>query len=99
MKQKLFTLLLALLASAGTIFAESGTCGDNLTWNLTDGVLTISGTGPMTNYSNPINKSPLFAETNMADIETSCGFEWKRNDAPADMAGTKPLPLPASACA
>ncbi len=50
MKHKIFTLFLALIASAGTIFAESGTCGANLTWDLTDGVLTISGTGAMTDY-------------------------------------------------
>ena len=31
----------------------------------------------------------LLAETNMADAEVSCGFEYKRNDAPADMDGTK----------
>ncbi|MCR5811164.1 MAG: leucine-rich repeat domain-containing protein, partial [Lachnospiraceae bacterium] len=30
----------------------SGTCGTNLTWTLEDGVLTISGTGNMTNYSS-----------------------------------------------
>lgn len=29
----------------------SGTCGDNLTWELVDGTLTISGTGPMWNYA------------------------------------------------
>ena len=30
-----------------------GTCGDNVTWNLScDGVLTISGTGAMTNFGN-----------------------------------------------
>ncbi len=30
---------------------DSGVCGDNLTWVLTDdGTLTISGTGPMTNW-------------------------------------------------
>lgn len=51
MKHKLFTFLFALMvAGAGTLFAESGTCGDNLTWDLTDGVLTISGTGAMYNY-------------------------------------------------
>jgi len=48
--KKLFTLLLALAASVGTLFAQSGTCGNNLTWDLTDGVLTISGTGDMTNW-------------------------------------------------
>lgn len=31
----------------------------------------------------------LLAETNIADLEVSCGFEYKRNDAPADMSGTK----------
>ncbi|MBQ7682615.1 MAG: leucine-rich repeat domain-containing protein, partial [Oscillibacter sp.] len=28
----------------------SGTCGDNLTWTLANGTLTVSGTGAMTNY-------------------------------------------------
>jgi hypothetical protein len=55
MKNKFFTLLLAVMASVGTMFAQSGTCGDNLTWNLTDGVLTISGTGAMENYSSNSN--------------------------------------------
>ena len=31
----------------------------------------------------------LMAETNMADEETSCGFEWRRYDAPAEMPSTK----------
>ncbi|MBQ2540615.1 MAG: leucine-rich repeat domain-containing protein, partial [Paludibacteraceae bacterium] len=48
--KKLFTLFLALAASVGTIFAESGTCGENLTWTLENGVLTISGTGAMRDY-------------------------------------------------
>ncbi len=53
--KKLFTLFFALAASVGTMFAESGTCGDNLTWDLTNGVLTISGTGAMYDYgrNNP----------------------------------------------
>ena len=36
----------ALVASA----ADSGTCGENVTWTLKDGVLTISGTGAMDDY-------------------------------------------------
>lgn len=33
----------------------SGTCGENLTWSLTDtGLLTFSGTGPMEDYHNPL---------------------------------------------
>ena len=51
MKTKLFTLFLALVASVGTISAESGACGDNLTWDLTDSVLTISGTGDMYDFN------------------------------------------------
>ncbi len=31
---------------------DSGTCGANLTWTLTDGVLRISGTGAMTDWSS-----------------------------------------------
>lgn len=50
MKTKLFSLFFAIVASIGTLFAESGTCGENLTWDLTDGVLTISGTGTMNGY-------------------------------------------------
>ena len=52
MRKKLFIFLLAVLTGTGTLFAANGTCGDNLTWNLTDGTLTISGTGAMTNYSS-----------------------------------------------
>lgn len=63
MRTKLFTLLLALAASVGTLFAESGTCGDNLTWDLTDGVLTISGTGDMTNYQEFFTLPPWSDDT------------------------------------
>lgn len=52
--RKLFTILFAVLASVGMMFAESGTCGENLTWDLTNGVLTISGTGDMTNFEDEI---------------------------------------------
>ena len=51
MKRKFFTLFLALVASVGTLFAQSGTCGANLTWSLSDGVLTIRGNGAMDNYN------------------------------------------------
>ncbi len=59
--KKIFSLVLALImvmslfngvtVSAATVTA-SGTCGDNLTWTLDeDGLLTISGTGSMKNYT------------------------------------------------
>ena len=64
MKNRFFTLFLALVASCACLYAEtySGTCGeqgDNLTWNLDTetGVLTISGTGRYNTfvylYQNP----------------------------------------------
>ena len=54
MKNKLLTLFLAFAASIGTLFAQSGTCGTNLTWTLDteSGTLTISGTGSMKNYTS-----------------------------------------------
>ena len=58
--KRTFTLLGAvLLCLAGIIqpvkaeTIASGTCGDNLTWTLTDsGTLTISGTGEMYDYDS-----------------------------------------------
>lgn len=52
MKTKLFTLFFTIVASLGTISAESGTCGENLTWELADSTLTISGTGNMPDYTS-----------------------------------------------
>ena len=49
--KKLFSFFLALIASTGTMFAEGGMCGENLTWDLTGSVLTISGTGAMADYN------------------------------------------------
>ncbi len=50
--RKIFTFILALIVGAGTLFAASGTCGDNLKWELnSSGVLTISGSGDMENWS------------------------------------------------
>ena len=50
----LLTILLFALPVGNALAADivdSGTCGTNLSWTLdSDGVLTISGTGPMDNY-------------------------------------------------
>ena len=63
MKTKL--LLAAMMLSMSlSLFAQSGTCGTNLTWNFSEGsgVLTITGTGDMTNYDmskqTPTNPTP-----------------------------------------
>lgn len=60
MKKRLlisFVLIVLGILAFGTISAsaESGTCGTNLTWNLdSEGTLTISGEGEMTNWSSSI---------------------------------------------
>lgn len=48
--KKLLFLMTALLLTHLLMRAESGICGSNLTWDLTDGTLTISGTGDMKEY-------------------------------------------------
>ena len=59
MKKRITAVLLVVALLMGIlpvgVFAAdeaptSGTCGETLTWTLEDGVLTISGTGDMTNY-------------------------------------------------
>ena len=75
--KKIFTFLLALIASAGTLFAASGTCGTNVTWDLTSGVLTISGTGAMTSWNNP-SEVPWYTYLTAVKsvvIEDGC-FRW-----------------------
>lgn len=55
--KKSISLLLALLLCVGLfafpVSAEetSGTCGDNLTWTLQNGVLTVSGKGEMADFT------------------------------------------------
>ena len=65
----LLVLCLVLSVAPVTVHAASGgKCGENLTWTLSDdGVLTISGTGPMKDYTsyNTIpwhgNKSSIYS--------------------------------------
>ena len=55
----IYILLIALLMGLSANAEESGTCGPNLKWHLTDdGVLTISGKGEMDDYSVPYNSAP-----------------------------------------
>ena len=53
--KKIFTLMFAAIAAVtmNAKTAESGYCGDNLTWsfNSSTGTLKIAGTGAMTNYT------------------------------------------------
>ena len=72
LKKRLLSILLAAvmvltMLPAGLVdmayAASSGTCGDKLTWSLSDdGTLTISGTGDMAEYSdwNSKNRTPWY---------------------------------------
>jgi len=51
MKIKALILGLALLLSAISGFAQ---CGDNIMWNIENGILTISGEGAMCDYTGPM---------------------------------------------
>lgn len=59
----LATLLLSALLvpslSVSASAAESGTCGDGLSWSLSAGTLTISGKGEMTHF-NELNMAPWY---------------------------------------
>jgi len=50
MKKQILLLLAAVLLSMASSFAQGGTTG-SLTWNINNGVLTISGEGAMPDYS------------------------------------------------
>ena len=55
----IYILLIALLMGLSANAEESGTCGPDLRWHLTDNaVLTISGKGKMYDYSVPYNSAP-----------------------------------------
>lgn len=56
MKTKIYLLWAALLLSA-TVFAQSGTDG-TMTWSLSNGRLTISGSGDMKNYLTTTPRVP-----------------------------------------
>ena len=44
------------------IGVEYGKCGDNLTWTLSDGILTITGEGDMYNYNLLFERSPWYSK-------------------------------------
>ena len=65
----LFSLaLLCLIFCAPALAETSGSCGEDLTWTLTDsGKLTISGTGPMTDYVGS-QYSPFRGNTDIKQV-------------------------------
>ncbi|MBR2572115.1 MAG: Ig-like domain-containing protein, partial [Clostridia bacterium] len=74
MKKRWFIVLAALIALIVAVSAAaetSGTCGDSLTWTLSDsGTLIISGTGPMADYSE---QEPAPWGTQVKEAHIRCG--------------------------
>ena len=56
------TFIFISIFGINVLGAEDNTCGENLTWVLTDGVLTISGEGDMYDYSS--NSMPWSSSKN-----------------------------------
>jgi len=82
MKKLFLSCLLSALCLTTAFSANySGTCGDNLTWDLTDGVLKIGGTGAMYDYDilKSTSRAPWYAirssiqEISIGDSVTSIG--------------------------
>lgn len=83
MKKRLLSILLVLLTALtllplGALADDNNKCGENLTWKFADGILTISGTGEMYDYSEdylaPWNEHCLeITNVTISDGVTSIG--------------------------
>ena len=60
-----------ITASAETSKATSGKCGENVSWSLKNGVLTISGSGAMYDYSH--DYSPLEQRSDITSVVIKSG--------------------------
>jgi hypothetical protein len=69
-------IILAVSPDGGSDAASSGTCGDDLRWNLDGGQLTIYGSGPMSDYTNisqPWGWGAYIRSVSIEDGATSIG--------------------------
>ena len=66
-------LLLFVSSLVGSAESSGGQCGDNVTWNLENGILTISGTGDMYNWSSD-NPSPFAQLEGIEYVEIQDGI-------------------------
>lgn len=83
MKKRLLSILLVLLTALtllplGALADDNNKCGENLTWKFADGILTISGTGDMYDYSSadpaPWSEyNDIIASITISDGVTSIG--------------------------
>ncbi len=56
--------------------ATSGKIGDNITWKLKDGTLTITGTGKMYDYDKFNNLSPFYYRSDIKDVVIGSGITY-----------------------
>jgi hypothetical protein len=70
MKRFVLIIFMALAGVSG--FAQSGTCGENLTWVLENGTLTIRGTGAIPDYSGyfPLPWYPYMGDITAVVVES-----------------------------
>lgn len=83
MKKRLLSILLVLLTALtllplGALADSNNKCGEDLTWEFADGILTISGTGDMYDYSSadpaPWSEyNDIIASITISDGVTSIG--------------------------
>ena len=96
MKQ-IYILLIALLMGLSANAEESGTCGPDLKWHLTDnGVLTISGNGEMYDYSYYYNNSAPWGRYDIKRIIIGDGVTTIGRDAFAGCSALTSVTIPNS---
>lgn len=64
------TVMLSVVVNVEVLAASNGQCGENVFWTLNDeGVLTISGSGEMTNYDlKGTDVSPWFRNADVVNV-------------------------------
>ena len=85
----------SITASAEVNTDTSGKCGENVNWSLSgDGVLTISGTGKMYDYS--YNTSPFYYRTDIKSVVINSGVTSVGNSAFGNCTNFTSISIPSS---
>ena len=69
-------MMLTMASLSFTASAASGTCGQNATWSLNKGVLTISGSGAMTDYGSSKDIPWYNEKDNITKVVVESGITW-----------------------